>query len=136
MPQYKITEVEGIGPSHSEKLKTVGIDSTDDFLKLCCSKKGRNEVAEKTGISQKLILSWTNMADLMRIGGIGKQFAELLEAAGVDTVKELATRNAANLATKMTEVNAEKNLTKGAVTEGQVQGWIDEAKKTDPVVTY
>ena len=136
MPQYKIDEVEGIGPAYGDKLKSAGIDSTEDFLKLCCDKKGRGAIAEKTGISEKLLLGWANMADLMRISGVGKQFAELLEAAGVDTVKELRTRNAANLAAKMTEVNAEKNLTKGAVNESKVQEWIDQAKTTEPLITH
>ena len=84
---YKIEEVEGIGPSYGAKLKEAGIDDTDDFLKLCCDAKGRKEAAEKTGISEKMLLTWANMADLMRVNGVGKQYAEILHAAGVDTIR-------------------------------------------------
>ena len=102
---YKIDEIEGIGPSYSEKLQTAGITTTDDLLEFCCTPQGRKQIAEKTGLSEKHLLGWTNMADLMRVSGVGRQFAELLEAAGVDTIKELRNRNAENLAAKIEEVN-------------------------------
>ena len=106
------------------------------MLKLCCDAKGRKSTAEKTGLSEAQLLKWANMADLMRIKGVGSEYSELLEAAGVDTVKELRNRNAANLATKMDEVNAEKNLTRTVPNEAVVQGWIDQAKEMDPLITH
>lgn len=133
---YKIDEVEGIGPTYAAKLKEAGIDDTDDFLKLCCDAKGRGVAAEKTGISEKLILTWANMADLMRVNGIGKQYAEILHAAGVDTIKELRTRNAANLAEAMKKVNDEKNLANANASESSVQDWIDKAKEMEPLITH
>lgn len=133
---YKIDEVEGIGPTYAAKLKEIGIDDTDDFLKLCCDAKGRDEAASKTGISEKLILTWANMADLMRVNGIGKQYAEILHAAGVDTIKELRTRNAGNLAEAMKKVNDEKNLANANASESTVQDWIDKAKTMEPLITH
>jgi len=133
---YKIEEVEGIGPSYGAKLKEAGIDDTDDFLKLCCDAKGRKEAAEKTGISEKMLLTWANMADLMRVNGVGKQYAEILHAAGVDTIKELRTRNAANLTEAMKKVNDEKNLANANASEASVQDWIDKAKEMEPLITH
>ncbi len=133
---YKIDEIEGIGPSYAEKLAAADIRTTDDLLKICREAKGRAAVASKTGISEKLVLSWTNMADLMRIKGIGGQYAELLHAAGVDTIKELRTRNAENLASKMDEVNQAKNLANACPSAAVVQSWIDSAKETDPLITH
>ena len=133
---YEIEEIEGIGPVYGDKLKAAGLSNTDDFLKLCCDKKGRQDVAEKTGISEKLLLTWANLADLMRISGVGPQFSELLEGAGVDTVKELRHRNAENLAAKMEEVNGEKKLAKTSPAASVVQKWIDAAKELDPTITH
>ena len=133
---YKIEEIEGIGGVYGEKLAGEGIDTTDALLQVCGTPGGRKSLAESSGISEKMLLTWANMADLMRIKGVGKQFAELLEAAGVDTVKELKHRNPANLADKMTEINGEKNLTNGAVSEDQVAGWIEQAKTMDPAISY
>lgn len=133
---YKIEEIEGIGGVYGEKLSGAGIDTTDALLQACGTPAGRKSLAETAGISEKMLLTWANMADLMRINGVGKQFAELLEAAGVDTVKELKHRNAANLADKMTEINEQKNLTNGAVSENQVAGWIEQAKTMDPAISY
>lgn len=133
---YAIDEIEGIGPSYAAKLKAAGVSNTEKLLAAAGTPKGRADLAESTGISGKLILTWTNMADLMRLNGVGGQFAELLVGAGVDTIKELRRRNAANLAAKMTEVNEEKQLTKGSVTEEKVQGWVDQAKEMEPAITY
>lgn len=133
---YKIDEVEGIGPSYAGKLESADINTTDDLLKLCCDAKGRKATSEKTGISEKMLLEWANMADLMRVSGVGKQFAELLEASGVDTVKELRNRNAANLTEKMGEVNDEKNLCNSNPAESVVSGWIEQAKTMDPLITH
>jgi len=133
---YKIDEIEGIGPVYAEKLSGAGITTTDDLLAKCGAKKGRKETAEASGCSEKQLLEWANMADLMRIKGVGSEFSELLEAAGVDTVKELATRNAANLAAKMEEVNGEKKLTRAVPSESQVEGWVSEAKGLDPMISH
>ena len=112
---YKIEQIEGIGPAYAEKLSTAGIKTTEDLLAKCSSKKGRDAVAETTGISYKLILKLTNHADLFRINGIAGQFAELLEAAGVDTVKEFRHRVAANLQPKLVQINNEKKDRKSVV---------------------
>ncbi len=133
---YRIEEIEGIGPSYAKKLAAAKISTTRDLLKLCCSRKGRKDVCESTGVSEKQLLKWANLADLMRISGIGRQYSELLEAAGVDTVKELRNRNAVNTAKKMAEVNAEKKLTRRTPPTSQVENWIDQAKKLDPVITH
>lgn len=133
---YPIEEIEGIGPSYGAKLKAAGINSTKALLKACAKKSGRKKVADDTGISEKMILEWTNLADLMRIKGIGKQFSELLEAAGVDTVKELRNRNPGNTAVKMAEVNAEKKLTRAVPAESMVADWVAQAKSMDPIIEY
>ena len=132
----KIIDVEGIGPKYAEALNGVGIETTEDLLKLCGDAKGRKEIAEKADLSEKNLLEWVNLADLMRLHGVGEEYADLLEEAGVDTVKELATRNAENLAEAMDKVNAEKNLTNKVPNAGTIQKWIDEAKTLDPVVTH
>ncbi|MEN6308296.1 MAG: DUF4332 domain-containing protein [Anaerohalosphaeraceae bacterium] len=136
MAQYKIEDVEGIGPSYGEKLRSAGINNTDQLLKAGKTKKGRAELAEKTGISESLILKWVNMVDLYRINGIGSEYSELLEAAGVDTVKELKHRVASNLTQKITEVNTQKNLTRRVPTESVVAGWIEQAKQLPAGVEY
>ena len=133
---YGIEDIEGIGPAYGEKLKAAKVSNTDDFLKLCCDKKGRKAVSEETSISETLILKWANLADLMRLNGVGPQFSELLEAAGVDTVKELRHRNAENLAAKMAEVNEEKKLTRRVPDADAIQGWINEAKDTEPTISH
>jgi len=133
---YSIQDVEGIGPSYRDKLQNAGIKTTADFLKLCCDKKGRAEIASKTAISEKLILTWANQADLMRISGIGPQFAELLKASGVDTVKELKNRRPDNLATKMAEINSAQNLAKTSPAEKLIAGWVEAAKNTTPTITH
>jgi len=133
---YKIDEVEGIGPAYREKLGAAGIESTDDLLAQCADAKGRKAIADKTGVSEKLLLNWSNKADMMRISGVGPQFAELLEASGVDTVKELRNRNAENLATKMAEVNAVKNLSNAAPATTTIEKWIEQAKQLDPTITH
>jgi len=136
MAQYKIEDVEGIGPAYGEKLRSAGVKNTDELLATGKTKKGRADLAQKTGISESLILKWVNMVDLYRIKGIGSEFSELLEASGVDTVKELKHRVAANLVKKMTEVNTEKNLTRRVPTESVVADWIEQAAKLPAAVEY
>ena len=133
---YKIIDIEGIGEAYAEKFEAAGIKTAEDLLEACAAAKGRKEMAEKTGISEKLILKWTNHADLFRIKGVGPQFAELLEAAGVDTVKEFGHRVAANLQKKMEEVNAEKNLVNRVPSETELQKMVDQAKEMEGKVTY
>ena len=133
---YKIIDIQGIGPVYAEKLIAVGIETVDQLLEKGAAPKGRKELEDKTGIRADLILTWVNHADLFRVKGVGPQFAELLEAAGVDTVKELRNRNAANLAAKMLEVNEAKHLCKRTPVEKEIAKYIELAQKLEPVVTY
>ena len=133
---YNVVDIQGIGPVYAEKLVAAGIATVDQLLEKGKTPKGRKELEEATGITGKLILTWVNHADLCRIKGIGPQFSELLEASGVDTVKELKLRVAANLVAKMTEVNEAKNLTRVVPTEKMVQKMIDQAKVLPPAVEY
>lgn len=133
---YKIVDVEGIGAVYAEKLITAGVESTDALLAKCAKPAGRAELAEATGISPKLILTWTNHCDLMRINGVGPQFSELLEAAGVDTVKELKHRVPANLQAKLEEVNAEKHLVRRVPAVSEVEKMVEQAKELPAVMEY
>lgn len=133
---YKVEQIEGVGEVYAEKLNAAGVTTTDDILAKCATPKGRKELAEATGISDKLILKWTNHSDLMRINGVAGQFAELLEASGVDTVKELQHRVPANLKAKLDEVNAVKNLVGRVPNLPEVEGMIAQAKELEPVITY
>ncbi len=132
----KLSEIEGIGAAYSDKLEAAGITSLENLLDTCCTKKGRKEIAEKSGVSEKLILNWVNRADLTRIKGVSTQYADLLESAGVDTVPELAQRNPENLQQKMADVNADKNLVRKVPTVSQVQDWVAQAKELPRVVTH
>ena len=133
---YKIIDVEGIGNVYAEKLKAAGISDSEQLLDKGKTKKGREELAEATGISSKLILTWVNHADLYRINGVGPQFAELLEASGVDTVKEFARRNAENLVEKMKEVNDQHKRVGRVPSVAEVQRMIEQAKELPGVITY
>ncbi len=133
----RIDEVEGIGPAYAEKLAAAGIKTTDDLLMAGGKPGGRDKVAEATGISGKLILEWVNHVDLMRIPGVGSQYSDLLEAAGVDSPAELARRNAANLATTFQEVVAARpGIVRRIPTEAEISAWIEEAAKLDKVVEH
>jgi uncharacterized membrane protein len=133
----RIADVEGIGPAYAEKLAAVGIKTTDDLLTAGKGPAGRTKVAADTGISEKLVLEWVNNADLMRIPGIGTQYSDLLEAAGVDSPAELTHRNAANLATTFQEVVAARPGTVRRIpTETEIAGWIDAAGKLEKVVEH
>ncbi len=136
MAAYKIIDVEGIGPVYAEKLLAAGITDTDILLEKCGKPAGRKALAEETGISPKLILTWTNHADLIRINGIGPQFAELLEAAGVDTVKELKHRKPENLQPKLEEINNEKKLVGRVPALKEVERMIAEAAELPAVMEY
>lgn len=133
---YKIDEIEGIGPAFAQKLQPAGIRTTSDLLKHCATGAGRRTVSERTGLSERQLLEWVNLADLMRIKGIGSEFSELLEAAGVDTVKELRNRNPVNLAQQLREVNAAKRLSRATPGVKSVERWVAEAARLDPVVSH
>jgi predicted flap endonuclease-1-like 5' DNA nuclease len=132
----KLSEIEGIGETYETKLKACGVTSVAGLLEKGATKKGRSELAEQSGITEKLILKWTNHADLARVKGVGGEYAELLEAAGVDTVPELAQRKPENLLAKMTEVNEEKKLVRRLPTVAQVEGWVEQAKALPRVITH
>jgi predicted flap endonuclease-1-like 5' DNA nuclease len=133
---YWIDTIEGIGPAYRKNLKEAGVENTRHLLERAGSKRGRVSLAAETGIEERRILTWVNLADLMRLNGVGRQFAELLEAAGVDSVKELRRRNADNVAKAMAETNTQKRLTGAVPSAVQVQRWIDSAKVTEPAVTH
>ncbi|MBQ7163605.1 MAG: DUF4332 domain-containing protein [Bacteroidales bacterium] len=133
---YKIVDIEGVGNAYAEKLTAVGIKKVSELLNRCATPKGRKELAEATGISDKLIMRWTNHADLFRIKGVGPQFAELLEVAGVDTVKEFRHRVAENLQPKLAEVNEARHICGRTPSAKEVAKMIELAKKLDPKVTY
>ncbi|MCC6627649.1 MAG: DUF4332 domain-containing protein [Chloroflexi bacterium] len=129
-----ISDIEGIGAAVAEKLKAQGVATTDALLKRGATSKGRQELAAAAGLREAQILEWVNHADLERINGIGWEYADLLEAAGVDSVPELAQRNGANLHAKLVEVNTAKNLVRRVPTEEQVGRWVTEAKGLPRVV--
>jgi predicted flap endonuclease-1-like 5' DNA nuclease len=132
----KVEDIEGIGPAYAAQLKTAGIETSDELLERAGPKAGRDGLAAATGISGKLLLEWANACDLMRIKGIGAQFSDLLEAAGVDSAAELAQRNPATLATTFAELNAARATTRRAPTEAMVADWIEQAKALPKVVTH
>lgn len=133
---YKIIDVEGIGEVYGKKLVEAGIETVEALLEKCAKPAGRKELAEATEISPKLILTWANHADLMRINGVGPQFSELLEAAGVDTVKEFRHRVAENLQPKLEEINEEKHLVGRVPALVEVERMIAQAKELPPVMEY
>jgi predicted flap endonuclease-1-like 5' DNA nuclease len=133
---YKIQDIEGIGPSYGARLEQAGLKTTGALLKACADPKGRKTMAEKTGFSESLLLKWANMADLMRISGVGEEYSELLEAAGVDTVKELRNRNAENLAAAMAATNAQRKLVRLVPSAKTVAKWVAQAKELPPAITY
>ncbi len=132
----KLVEVEGIGPKYAEALTGAGVDNIEELLKLGSTPSGRDDIAEKSGVSGKLILEWVNHADLMRIKGVGSEYADLLEEAGVDTVPELAQRNPANLTVKLESINETQKLVRRVPAESQVADWVTEAKSLPRAVQY
>jgi len=133
---YKIEEIEGIGPAYAAKLAVAKIKTTGQLLKAYATRKGREETEAATGVDGGRLLKWANMADLMRISGIGSEYSERLEAARVDTIKELRNRRADNLTAKMAEVNAEKKLVRQVPSQSQVEKWVAQAKELDPAISY
>ena len=132
----KIIDIEGIGPAYAAKLAKAGVRTVDGLLKEGATPKGRKEIAEASKVDQTLILGWVNRADLYRIKGVGAQYSDLLEKAGVDTVVELSKRVAGHLYKKMEEVNLAKNLVNGMPGAKKVEDWIEQAKKLPRVVSY
>ncbi len=133
---YPIETIEGVGPKYGEMLRAQGITRTHHLLQRGATRKGRKEVATATGLKESDILKWTNMCDLMRIKGVGEEYSELLEAAGVDTVKEMRTRKPANLHKAMVEANEKKKLVRQLPSQKQVERWVKYAKDLDPVMSY
>ncbi|GKT10524.1 DUF4332 domain-containing protein [Desulforhabdus sp. TSK] len=136
MANHKIEDVEGIGAVIGEKFRSAGVKDTDSLLANTRTPRQRKELAEKTGLAEAEILKFANMVDLYRIKGVGSEYSELLEAAGVDTVPELARRNAANLTQTMSAVNKEKKLTRREPAESEVSKWIEQAKSLPRMLEY
>ncbi len=136
MANYKIEDVEGIGPVLGEKFHSAGVKDTDALLKNTLTPGQRKALAEKTGLSEARVLKFANMVDLYRVSGVGSEYAELLEVSGVDTVPELARRNAASLTQAMSTVNQEKKLTRQVPTESEVTKWIEQAKGLPRMLEY
>lgn len=131
-----IETIDGIGPKYAEILKGAGITNTAQLLSEGSQPRGRRQLALRLNIPEKLILKWVNASDLFRIKGVAGQYAELLEAAGVDTVKALCNRDAANLAVKMQELNEHKRLVRQVPNTRRVEEWIEQAKQLEPAVFY
>jgi predicted flap endonuclease-1-like 5' DNA nuclease len=132
----KLETIEGIGPVYAEKLRAAGIRTIEALLRAGATPEGRKELAERAGIGDEYILDWVNRADLMRVRGVGEEYSDLLEKAGVDTVVELAQRNPGNLHEKLLEVNIEKRLVRRPPTRGMVARWVEHAKVLPRVVSY
>jgi len=132
----KIVDVEGIGPAYADRLHAADIQTTDDLLAAGAKPAGRKALAERTGITEKQLLEWINHADLMRIKGVGSEYADLLEAAGVDTVIELSHRNPDNLASAMKGYNEHKELVRRVPGLAEVEGWVTEAKTLGRTIEY
>jgi predicted flap endonuclease-1-like 5' DNA nuclease len=132
----KIEDLEGVGSHYGRILREYGINSPKKLLEAGCTRQGRQDLAAKTGIDEARLLKWVNLCDLCRISGVSTQYSELLEAAGVDTVKELRNRNADNLASKIQEINGEKRLVRQPPNLKSVSKWIQQAKELDPLVSH
>ena len=131
-----IQSIEGIGPANAERLRRSGVNTVSGLLEAGATKAGRKRLANETGLAEDLVLGWVNRVDLMRVRGVGTQYSDLLEAAGVDTVKELRRRRADNLHTTMCEANEQHHLVRRTPTEKEVERWIARAKELPPVVSY
>lgn len=132
----KIIDIEGIGPAYAEKLTDAGVRTTDGLLLAAGAPKGRAELAARIGVDEARVLEWVNRADLMRVHGVGSEYSDLLEAAGVDSPLELARRNATNLRAAMAEINASKKLVRQLPSEAVVTRWIDHAKTLERAVSH
>jgi predicted flap endonuclease-1-like 5' DNA nuclease len=131
-----IDAIEGVGHKYATKLRKAGVRTTEALLKIGSTRKGRKGLAETTGLTEHQLLEWVNRADLMRVKGVGEEYSDLLEAAGVDTIKELRRRNPENLLGAMMDVNAKKRLVRRLPTESMVERWVEYAKTLDPLVSH
>lgn len=132
----RITDIEGIGNKYAHILQQFGIKSTNSLLNVACHRKGREDLAEQTQISEKLILEWVNLADLMRIKGVGEEYSDLLEEAGVDTIRELRRRNAAALFLQIVQINEQQPLVRRLPSESDVADWIQQARQLKSIITH
>ena len=132
----KLEDIEGIGPTYADKLRAAGVSSQKKLLEMGATPTGRRKIEKDSGLSGKLILKWINRADLARVRGIGEEYADLLEVAGVDTVPELARRNANNLFERMSSVNATRKLVRSVPTLAKVQAWTTQAKDLPRMIRY
>lgn len=133
---YKVEKIEGVGPKYAAMLEKAGVKSTKQLLDKAATRKGRKELATATGVDETLILKWANMSDLMRIKGVGEEFSELLEKAGVDTVKELAKRRPDNLRQAMADANTKRKMVRQLPSVAQLENWVKQAKEMPAVMTY
>ncbi|APZ91750.1 DUF4332 domain-containing protein [Fuerstiella marisgermanici] len=131
-----LVNIEGIGEQYAEKLAQAKIGTTQTLLRRCATRQGRRQISRESGVSGSKLLAFVNRADLFRIRGVGEEYSDLLEAAGVDTVPELAQRKAEHLYAKMIEVNQKRNLVRHVPGEARVRDWIQQAKKLDRVIEY
>ena len=131
-----IAAIESMDQRDATKLRKVGVRTTDALLKTAATRTGRRRLAREAGLPESDILSWANRADLMRIKGVGSEYADLMEAAGVDTIRELRRRNPDRLVVAMTELNARRRLIRRLPTDGMVAGWIEAAQDIEPLVTH
>jgi predicted flap endonuclease-1-like 5' DNA nuclease len=134
--KMNIMKIEGIGPATAERLREQGIATTEALLEVASDKKGRNQLASQTGLSASLILEWVNRADLMRIKGVGEEYSDLLEQAGVDSVKELRRRRPDNLQQTMSTLNQEKQLVRRVPSVSEVERWVEHAKTLPPLAIH
>ncbi len=132
----KLEKIEGVGKSYATKLEEMGITSNELLLQRGASLEGRQEIAEKTGISETLILKWVNQVDLARIKGVSEEYAELLEVTGVDSIPELAQRNPENLLESITRANSDKKMVRKLPALSQLRDWISQAKTLPKIVTH
>jgi predicted flap endonuclease-1-like 5' DNA nuclease len=132
----KIINIEGIGPKYAKKLINFGIRTTERLLLIAAHKRGREDLADQVMIPEKLILEWVNLADLIRIKGIGEEYSDLLEKAGVDTVKELGRRRPETLYSNLVRINYEKKLVRRIPSQNNVQNWVKQSKKLEPRVDH
>ncbi len=131
-----IDAIAGLDPKSATRFRKSRVRTTEALLKRAASRRGRKELADSTGLDEKQILVWVNRADLMRVKGIGSEYSELLEAAGVDTIKELRRRNHVSLAKKMIQLNESQRLVQRLPTEGMVERWVAHAGQLDPIISY
>ena len=136
MTKLQIMDIEGIGPTYAKKFQSININTSDDLLEKGNTPQGRKEIAEKSDISEKLILKWVNMANLVRVKGVGEEYSKLLEITGISSVAELSNCNAKDLQENMQKVNAQKNLVKRPPTLNEVEEWIEQSQNLPIRVEY